>query len=64
MPYRLTKLILPFRFIFELCNCSNLDWVYGGETDRFYRLVLSVAQGWISVGLKLYFVFDGEFMTG
>jgi hypothetical protein len=47
------------RFIYELhCN-SRLPWVYGGEYEEITKVVAKVVQSWISVGLKLFFVFDG-----
>jgi hypothetical protein len=46
-------------FIYELFRRSNLPWVYGGEYREFENLVLTVVQAWISVGLKVYMVFDG-----
>ncbi|KAF8176516.1 hypothetical protein BJ912DRAFT_986797 [Pholiota molesta] len=46
-------------FIYDLYQSSNLPWVYGGEYIEFVRLVKNVAQSWIRVGLKVYFVFDG-----
>jgi len=47
------------RFIYELhCN-SRLPWVYGGEHEEITKVMAKVVQSWISVGLKLFFVFDG-----
>ncbi|KAG5642126.1 hypothetical protein DXG03_003599, partial [Asterophora parasitica] len=46
-------------FIYDLHRNSNLPWVYGGEYDQFAKLVAAVAEAWIKVGLKVYFVFDG-----
>ncbi|KAF9485956.1 PIN domain-like protein [Pholiota conissans] len=46
-------------FIYDLYQSSNLPWVYGGEYVEFVRLVKSVVESWIRVGLKVYFVFDG-----
>ena len=48
------------RFIYELVQCGNLDWVYGGEYGELYRLTTVVVKGWLAVGLKPHFVFDGE----
>jgi hypothetical protein len=33
--------------------------VYGGEYEEITKVVAKVVQSWISVGLKLFFVFDG-----
>jgi hypothetical protein len=46
-------------FIYELFHRSNLPWVYGGEYQEFGKLAATVVQAWISVGLKVYLVFDG-----
>ncbi|KAE9403311.1 hypothetical protein BT96DRAFT_990352 [Gymnopus androsaceus JB14] len=46
-------------FIFELAFKSSLPWVYGGEYPDFARLITSVVQAWLAVGVKLSFVFDG-----
>lgn len=48
------------RFIYELIHCGNLDWVYGGEYGELYRLIAVVVKGWLAVGLRPHFVFDGE----
>jgi hypothetical protein len=34
--------------------------VYGGEYDELSRLFSVVVKGWLAVGLKPHFVFDGE----
>ena len=35
--------------------------MYGGEYPHFAWLVQHVVEAWLSVGLDLYFVFDGEY---
>jgi len=47
-------------FIYGLYNSNNLPWVYGGEYAEFTRLVKTVVEAWIKVGLQVSFVFDGE----
>ncbi|KAJ3502552.1 hypothetical protein NLJ89_g8837 [Agrocybe chaxingu] len=46
-------------FIYDLYNSHHLPWVYGGEYAEFERLVKTVVESWIRVGLQVYFVFDG-----
>lgn len=46
-------------FIYELQLKSGLPWVYGGEYVDFVHLVTTVVQAWISVGIRISFVFDG-----
>ncbi|RDB25430.1 Protein asteroid 1 [Hypsizygus marmoreus] len=46
-------------FIYELYRDSNLPWVFGGEYDQFCNTVCAVVRGWINIGFKIYFVFDG-----
>ncbi|KAH9996658.1 hypothetical protein BJV74DRAFT_877376 [Russula compacta] len=48
-------------FIYELHNQSRLPWVYGGELGEFRELVIRVVRAWVSVGWRLYFVFDGPY---
>ena len=48
------------RFIYELIHCGNLDWVYGGEYGELCALIAIVVKGWLAVGLRPHFVFDGE----
>ena len=48
------------RFIYELVHCGNLEWVYGGEYGELYRLITAVVKGWLAVGLRPHFVFDGK----
>jgi len=48
------------RFIYELIHCGNLDWVYGGEYGRLCALITVVVKGWLAVGLRPHFVFDGK----
>ncbi|KAF8273411.1 PIN domain-like protein [Lactarius quietus] len=48
-------------FIYELHNQSRLPWAYGGENVEFRDLVTRIVRAWISVGLRLYFVFDGPY---
>jgi len=50
----------PSSFIYDLYNSNNLPWVYGGEYAEFTRLVKTVVEAWIKVGLQVSFVFDGE----
>lgn len=47
------------RFIYEVLSWANLPWVYGGEYEQFSDAVTRVVRAWLSVGLRLYFVFDG-----
>ena len=47
-------------FIYKVLEDSGLPWVYGGEYDAFYDLVVKVVKAWISVGLRPIFVFDGQ----
>ncbi|KAF9652070.1 hypothetical protein BDM02DRAFT_3266708 [Thelephora ganbajun] len=55
-----TNLVVDgWSFIYELIHCGNLDWVYGGEYDDLYRLIAVVVKGWLAVGLRPHFVFDG-----
>ena len=49
----------PVRFIYELIHCGNLDWVYGGEYGQLSMLITVVVKGWLAVGLRPHFVFDG-----
>ncbi|KAJ7647627.1 hypothetical protein FB45DRAFT_893959 [Roridomyces roridus] len=46
-------------FIYDLYRASGLPWVYGGEYAPFHKLVTTVVNAWVSVGFKVYFVFDG-----
>ncbi|KAJ6576841.1 hypothetical protein B0H10DRAFT_2101749 [Mycena sp. CBHHK59/15] len=46
-------------FIYDLYRSSSLPWVYGGEYAAFHKVVTTVVNAWISVGLTVYFVFDG-----
>lgn len=48
-----------YRFIYDLYQTSNLPWVYGGEYDEFSLIVIKVIKAWISVGLRVFIVFDG-----
>jgi hypothetical protein len=52
------------RFIYNLYFNENShlarSWVYGGEYESFSQLVGTVSKSLIAVGLKLYFVFDGQ----
>ncbi|KAJ3536014.1 hypothetical protein NMY22_g6229 [Coprinellus aureogranulatus] len=48
-------------FIYTLYHQSELPWVYGGEYQEFYRLVKTVVEAWIHVGLQVHFVFDGAY---
>jgi len=59
----LSLIIDGWSFIYGLDNQSRLPWTYGGEPEQFYDLVIRVARAWISVGWKLYFVFDGPYRT-
>lgn len=47
------------RFIYEVLAWAGLPWVYGGEYDQFSEIVTKIVKAWLSVGLRLYFVFDG-----
>ncbi|KAJ3829644.1 hypothetical protein F5878DRAFT_552474 [Lentinula raphanica] len=44
-------------FIYELI--FSLPWVYGGEYPQLARLITTVVQAWLNVGVRLSFVFDG-----
>ncbi|KAJ6558420.1 hypothetical protein DFH09DRAFT_529788 [Mycena vulgaris] len=48
-------------FIYDLYRSSGLPWVYGGEYPAFRRIITTVVNAWLSVGLTIYFVFDGAF---
>ncbi len=48
------------RLIYKLCLDTNLQWVYGGEHAEFSASLEILVEAWLSVGLKPYFVFDGE----
>ncbi|KAK7691683.1 hypothetical protein QCA50_005082 [Cerrena zonata] len=48
-------------FIYEVHGLSNLPWVYGGEYRELSRLIELTVRAWISVGLRVYFVFDGPY---
>ncbi|KAG5220583.1 Protein asteroid [Salix suchowensis] len=48
------------RFIYALYFDSRLPWVYGGEYAEFSELVKRVVKAWISIGLRVHFVFDGQ----
>ena len=37
-----------------------MEWVYGGEYNELYRLIIVVVKGWLAVGLQPHFVFDGR----
>ncbi|KAF7980844.1 hypothetical protein HWV62_36488 [Athelia sp. TMB] len=55
-----TIVVDAWSFCYELIHrAPNLPWVYGGEYLRFEELVTTVCEAWISVGLKVFFVFDG-----
>lgn len=57
-----TSLVVDaWSFIYELIHCGNLEWVYGGEYGELYRLIAFVVKGWLAVGLRPHFVFDGPF---
>ena len=59
---RLITHALPLsRFIYEAAALSGLPWVYGGEYGQFAEVVARIVHAWLSVGLRLYFVFDGAF---
>ena len=34
--------------------------MYGGEYGELYRLITVVVKGWLAVGLRPHFVFDGK----
>ncbi|GBE81272.1 hypothetical protein SCP_0309990 [Sparassis crispa] len=48
-------------FIYEVMNCADLPWVYGGEYEAFSNIISRIVEGWLNVGLRLYFVFDGPY---
>ncbi|GJE91457.1 hypothetical protein PsYK624_076070 [Phanerochaete sordida] len=56
-----TFVIDAWSFIYEVLAWAGLPWVYGGEYDQFSEAVESVVRSWLSVGLRLYFVFDGPY---
>jgi hypothetical protein len=47
-------------FIYNLYQDSKLPWVYGGEYPHFSDLIIETVEAWIRLGLKIYFVFDGQ----
>lgn len=47
-------------FIYSLYQDSKLPWVYGGEYPQFSDLITETVKAWIRLGLKIYFVFDGQ----
>ncbi|KAL4268723.1 Asteroid domain-containing protein [Pleurotus pulmonarius] len=64
-----TLVIDGWSFIYALYFDSRLPWVYGGEYAEFSDLVKQVVKAWISIGLRVHFVFDGayprlKFLTG
>ena len=50
------------RFLYALYISAHLDWVHGGEYEDLAQAVISVTRGWMSVGLKPHFVFDGKLL--
>ncbi|KAJ7076855.1 hypothetical protein B0H15DRAFT_915615 [Mycena belliarum] len=55
-----TKIVVDgWSFIYDLYRNSGLPWVYGGDYPAFRRIVTTVVNAWLSVGLTIYFVFDG-----
>jgi hypothetical protein len=58
--FRLDIYSQSLRFIYRLYEESRLPWALGGEYELFHGLILRVVRGWIAVGLRPYFVFDGE----
>ncbi|KAF9243114.1 hypothetical protein BU15DRAFT_86527 [Melanogaster broomeanus] len=54
-----TIVVDGWSFIYQLYEQSRLPWVYGGEYKAFAQRVEQVVKAWITVGLKVYFVFDG-----
>ncbi|KAJ3549790.1 hypothetical protein NM688_g5140 [Phlebia brevispora] len=57
-----TPLVIDgWSFIYDIINLSDLPWVYGGEYGQFAEVVTRVVHAWLSVGLRLYFVFDGPY---
>ncbi|KAL5529486.1 hypothetical protein ACEPAG_5471 [Sanghuangporus baumii] len=51
-------------FIYKVLEDSGLPWVYGGEYEAFYHLVVKIVKAWIAVGLRPIFVFDGSTPPG
>ncbi|KAJ7502920.1 hypothetical protein B0H11DRAFT_1986974 [Mycena galericulata] len=56
---RINIVVDGWSFIYDLYRTSGLPWVYGGEYATFRKLVTTVVNAWVSVGLTVYFVFDG-----
>ncbi|KDQ27623.1 hypothetical protein PLEOSDRAFT_29191 [Pleurotus ostreatus PC15] len=56
-----TLVIDGWSFIYALYFDSRLPWVYGGEYAEFSELVKRVVKAWISIGLRVHFVFDGAY---
>ncbi|KAG2142284.1 uncharacterized protein EDB93DRAFT_1329756 [Suillus bovinus] len=60
-PPGVTSIVVDgWSFIYELYAESKLPWVYGGEYKAFSACVQGVVKAWMSVGLRVYFVFDGS----
>ncbi|KAJ7729499.1 hypothetical protein DFH07DRAFT_849948 [Mycena maculata] len=58
-PNRINIVVDGWSFIYDLYRNSGLPWVYGGEYAAFRKLVTTVINAWVSVGLTVYVVFDG-----
>ncbi|CAK5282415.1 unnamed protein product [Mycena citricolor] len=56
---RIKIVVDGWSFIYDLYRSSGLPWVYGGEYAAFGRLVRTVVEAWVRVGLEVSFVFDG-----
>ena len=55
--FRTDQICFASSFIYKVLEDSGLPWVYGGEYDAFYDLVVRIVKAWISVGLRPIFVF-------
>ncbi|KAI0685935.1 hypothetical protein BC835DRAFT_1289009 [Cytidiella melzeri] len=56
-----TFVVDGWSFIYEVLALLDLPWVYGGEYGQLSFAVQTVVRAWLSLGLRLYFVFDGPF---
>ncbi|KAJ7125059.1 hypothetical protein C8R44DRAFT_782173 [Mycena epipterygia] len=56
---RINIVVDGWSFIYDLYRSSGLPWIYGGEYAAFQKIVARVVNAWVSVGLTVYFVFDG-----
>lgn len=52
--------LISASFIYNLYQDSKLPWVCGGEYPEFSKLIIETVEAWIRLGLKIYFVFDGQ----